>query len=57
MNYDIKDLTFLIQKTLKELQDDPMTPKTQLVMVVGFWVIAWFLELQWLEYGAIGLGG
>ena len=34
-----------------------MTPKTQLVMVVGFWVIAWFLELQWLEYGAIGLGG
>ena len=47
----------MIQKTLKELQDDPMTPKTQLVMVVGFWVIAWFLELQWLEYGAIGLGG
>ena len=34
-----------------------MTPKTQLVMVVGFWVIAWFLELQWLEYVAIGLGG
>ena len=34
-----------------------MTPKTQLVMVVGFWVIAWFLELQCLEYGAIGLGG
>ena len=34
-----------------------MTPKTQLVMVVGFWGIAWFLELQWLEYSAIGLGG
>jgi hypothetical protein len=34
-----------------------MTPKTQLVMVVGFWGIAWFLELQWLEYAAIGLGG
>ena len=26
----------LDSKTLKELQDDPMTPKTQLVMVVGF---------------------
>ena len=50
-------MKYLIQKTLKELQNDPMTPKTQLVMVVGFWVIAWFLELQWLEYGAIGLGG
>lgn len=47
----------MIQKSLNELQNDPMTPKTQLVMVVGFWVIAWFLENQWLEYGAIGLGG
>jgi len=47
----------VIQKSLNELQNDPMTPKTQLVMVVGFWVIAWFLENQWLEYGAIGLGG
>ena len=47
----------MIQKSLNELQNDPITPKTQLVMVVGFWVIAWFLENQWLEYGAIGLGG
>lgn len=47
----------MIQKSLNELQNDSMTPKTQLVMVVGFWVIAWFLENQWLEYGAIGLGG
>lgn len=46
----------MIQKSLNELQNDPMTPKTQLVMVVGFWGIAWFLELQWLEYAAIGLG-
>lgn len=47
----------MIQKSLNELQNDPMTPKTQLVMVVGFWVIAWFLENHWLEYGAIGFGG
>lgn len=46
----------MIQKSLNELKNDPMTPKTQLVMVVGFWGIAWFLELQWLEYAAIGLG-
>ena len=47
----------MIQKSLNELQNDPMTPKTHLVMALGFWVIAWFLELQWLEYTAIGLGG
>jgi hypothetical protein len=47
----------VIQKSLNELQNDPMTPKTQLVMVVGFWGIAWFLENHWLEYAAIGFGG
>jgi hypothetical protein len=46
----------MIKKSLKDISKDPLTPKTQLVMVVGFLAIAWFLELAWLRDGALALG-
>jgi hypothetical protein len=46
----------MIKKSLQDISKDPLTPKTQLVMVVGFLAIAWFLELAWLRDGALALG-
>ena len=46
----------MIKRSLKEITKDPLTPKTQLVMVVGFSAIAWFLELAWLRDGALVVG-